>query len=140
MNISKLFKRNLKPGQLTRKEKRQTIEMNPGLTSVYSAKYMYYHVKNLPESVLERKRQFKKQTEIENKTQKLRDISSYRKNKITKKKTTDSGEYGKNISILRPNEDVGTFLEAQNIKTNKSSSGRGIKNKKTRKHRKNRKR
>ena len=140
MSVSKIFKRNLKPGQLTRKEKRQTIEMNPGLTSVYSAKYMYHHVKNLPESVLERKRQFKKQTEIENKTQRIRDISSYRKNQITKRKTTDSGEYGDNLSILGPNEDVGTFLEKQNVRTNKSLIGRGIKNKKTRKHRKHRKR
>ena len=94
MSVSKIFKRNLKPGQLTRKEKRQTIEMNPGLTSVYSAKYMYHHVKNLPESVLERKRQFKKQTEIENK--KSKEEYDNKKNKDTNdkldfiKKVTDN--------------------------------------------------
>ena len=134
MKLSNLFKRTLKPGEMTRKEKRQTIQMNKGLDSLDTARYMYYHAKYLPESVLERKRQFKKESEISKRTQRLRDISSYRKSKITKRKTTDSGEYGKNLTILGENQDVGSFLEGQNIQTRKSSSARGVK--KTRKHRK----
>jgi hypothetical protein len=79
MKIFNIFKRTFTPGQMTEFEKRQTIEMNPRLNSIYTAKYMYYNAKKLPESVLERKRQFKKQEEIEKKTQKLHNISSYRK-------------------------------------------------------------
>lgn len=134
MKLSNLFKRKLKPGQMTQWEKRETIAMNPGYTSDLDARYMYYNAKKLPESVLERKRQFKKEKEIEKRTQKLRDVSSYRKSKITKRKTTDSGEYGQNLTILGENQDVGSFLEGQNIQTRKSSSARGVK--KTRKHRK----
>lgn len=134
MNISNLFKRTFKPGEMSAKEKRQTIKMNKGLDSLDTARFMYYHAKNLPESVLIRKRQFEKEKEIERRTQRMRDISSYRKSKITKRKTTDSGEYGRDLAILGQNQDVGSFLEGQQIKTRKSSSARGIK--KTRKHRK----
>lgn len=136
MKLSNLFKRKFKPGEMTAKEKRQTIKMNKGLDSLDTARYMYYHAKYLPESVLERKRQFKKEKEIEKKTQKLRDISNYRKNKITKRRSTDSGEYGQDLIILGENQDIGSFLESQNINVNtrRSSYARGLK--KTRKHRK----
>lgn len=131
MKLSNLFKRKFKPGEMSAKEKRQTIKMNNDLYSFDSARYMYYHAKKLPESVLERKRQFQKEKEISKRTQRLRDISRYRKSKITKRKTTDSGEYGTDLIILGENQDVGSFLEAQNIKTRKSSP---IGVKKTRKH------
>ena len=136
MKLSNLFKRKFKPGEMTAKEKRQTIKMNKGLDSLDTARYMYYNAKYLPESVLERKRQFKKASEIKKRTQRLRDISSYRKSKITKRKTTDSGEYGQDLIILGENQDVGSFLEGQNINVNtrRSSSARGLK--KTRKQRK----
>ena len=134
MKLLNPFKRTLKPGQMTKREKQETIEMNPGYTSATTAKHMYYHAKHLPQSVLERKREFNRQEEIERRTQRLRDVSTYRKNKITKKKSTDSGEYGRDLSVLGRHQDIGSFLEGQNISTKKSSSARGVR--KTRKHRK----
>lgn len=139
MVLSRLFKkRSLGPGKLTRKEKYQIYSMNPELNSLHSARYMYYNAKNLPESVIKRKEYFKqkakKEKEISKRTKKMRDISKIRKSVISNRKTTESDEYGSNIIELGTNDSVGSFLNRVNISTRKT--GKGLKNKKTRRNRK----
>lgn len=139
MVLSRLFKkRSLGPGKLTRKEKYQTYSMNPELNSLHSARYMYYNAKNLPESVIKRKEYFKqkakKEKEINKRTKKLKDISRMRKSVISNRKTTESDEYGSNIIELGEGESVDSFLKKLKIDTRKS--GKGLKNKKTRRNRK----
>jgi hypothetical protein len=108
---------------------------------------IYYNAKNLPKSVTKRKQEFKneelvekKENEISRRTQRLRDVSEFRKTAISKRKTTSTDEYGINIIKKDTNEDIGEFLRRANIDTRtQSNRSRSVGKRRKRRTRKNRK-